>query len=234
MNLTEAVKARYDRYNVLGDENCFNIHFQDVFGNAASAIRSNFNLTMNHEICFTWYETVFAAIIKFLKSKQALSKAYEIKLGTFSIGYINETMEDDEKVGNITVTMNQIGNGMIKEGEMENDPIIAAKVFNERNAISADIGEISNFALITFREEFGIDLTASTLIIPIFASIHYHLIAALQLLLSTSDFGEVKIDIFGLYTVTLCKDKNNVFVYYHVDDNIKHKLKDDKIAAIEE
>lgn len=235
LNLKEHVNKLYELYNVKGvvDEHG-PFDFQTVFGAGTKYIREKIGINFQDEkFLVVLYEETLNSILDFLKSKTATSNAFSLQLGIISIGFINETLANDEKIGNITINISPISTSSIKDFDMDEDPSRNAKTFRERNNVSAGINDIDKSVMKKLSDMYGIKLGFSEIVIPSFIIAQKMILSALDNVLSLSPTKEMELNVLGFFSVTAVKSGNNITYYYHPDNIMKYSIKNDTAAQIE-
>jgi len=212
--------------------------------------------TDNTEIYGVIFYVTFMEILKFIRSKQKdkYKKQFNIEIAnSLNIGYINNTDDSNEKVGNFMPIMEYISvNRNVVPPESDRDTkhldpnLIRWKEMNSKQNAEC-YKSIQDNTFKTLADDYGIMLRTAEMVIPCFCIFLDNTTNYLKLKFQDestgNDISEVSIDVFGLYKVFYSYDEDEDG---KTDDNgnslgerieyvpsipVKLALKQDELAA---
>ena len=213
----------------------------------ARSVQDQFNLVVtsgNYELYAVVYHTTFMAILDFLKNKQSSYSTFSISVANSSqIGYVNNTDENNEKVGNFMPVIKHVGiNANVPpEPTIEKDETtaLASKyikwlTINSKQTVDY-YKDIQEKAFNQLDKEFGIRLRTSEAVIPMFCIFMDHVVNLIKLKYQEAlgtGVSEVSMNVLGLYDIFYSFDEeaNVEYIEYTPNVTIKLKLKSDIVS----
>ena len=213
----------------------------------ARSLHDQFTLNVRYdktEVYGVAFYAIFMELLKFLRNKQKekYRKQFTVEIcNSLNIGYVNNTNDDNEKVGNFMPIMEYIGinrnvvpaEDKVNEKKMI-DYLMQWKQINTHQNIEF-YKEIQENATRVLMDDYNIDVRTSEMIIPILCIFMDNTVNLLKLKykdLEGSDVSEVSINVFGLYTVYYSySEDNGEVIDYAPGIPVKLGLKSDEIAS---
>lgn len=196
----------------------------------------------NNEIYAAEFYATFLSILKFIRDNQKTYSDFTIKVcNSINIGYVNNTDEDNEKVGNFMPVMEHIGinRRLIEESPLSEDKtrkdFIRWKELNIKKEVEY-YKKIQEDAYRRLIDDYRVDIRHSEGIFPLFCIFLDNIVSVLKLKFQEAqgtDVSEVSLNILGLFDVFYSFDEENNQEIIEFQPNIRMKLalKNDEIAA---
>ena len=196
----------------------------------------------NPQVYAVIFYGTFLSILKFIKKNQKVYNDFTIKIAnSINIGYVNNTDEDNEKVGNFMPVMEYIGINKRVEvvGKINEDttPVNLNSWIELNTKKNVDYyNEIQADACKLLADEFRISLRHQECIFPFFCIFLDNIIGILKLKYQEAqgtDVSEVSMNILGLFDVfySFDEDNNQEIIEFQPNIRMKLELKSDEIAG---
>ena len=180
------------------------------------------------------FSIVYRTIVDHLKSKESSSIAYEINLANrLAIGYSNSADEDDEKMGNFMIYIQNLeGANTSSDFDVELSAAERAVQWKTENIIENpdDIRIISEKALKNL-SKIDINLASSEFIMPIFITIYESLILYLKIHRKELDEPEYEMNFISCFNITCYESEDGDIIDIRPTVEDKSGMKDDSKAT---
>ena len=210
----------------------------------ARSVQKQFGIRVtsgNYEIFAVVYHTIFMTILDFIKKKQSSYNSFSFAAANSAlIGYVNNTDESNEKVGNFMPVIKYVGinTSINPENIIEKDEnvLLASKyikwnVANSKQTVDY-YKEVQEDAYNRLTKEFGIKLRTSEAIIPLFCIFMDHVVNVIKLKYQEvmgTGVSEVSMNVLGLYDIyySFDEEENNEVIEMTPNVTTKLQLKSD-------
>ena len=211
------------------------------------AAEEQFNISItsnNTEIFAAVFYGTFITILEFLKDKEKKYNNFTIEIAnSINIGYVNNSDENNEKVGNFMPIMEYIGiNRKIIDNEKldvnrTTDNCIRWKELNIKQNVEFYKG-IQEKAYERLKREYHIDLRTSEAVIPLFCIFMDYITNVLKIKYKEAegtDISEVSLNVFGLFDAyySFNSEDNQEVIEFQPNITMKLALKSDDNASRE-
>lgn len=201
--------------------------------------------TGNTEMFAVVYYATFITILEFLASKQKSSVYNDFSIeicNSINIGYTNDTSDENEKIGNFMPIIEHINvNRNIIDDMPIDDPNASAANLTKWMVTNSKKGaeyylDISNKAYAKLEQEYHTRLRIESAVIPLFCIFNDAIVNVLKQkykeLQGSNSVSEVKMNVFGLYTIFYSFDEetSQESIEYQPSIRCKLALKNDENA----
>lgn len=195
------------------------------------------------------YAKLFECICDVIIEKESEWSDFRLNVADrLNIGYTTTSNEDDEKMGNFMIYIQDIDHVQSTENleEDETDTIVLCTQWNAANvkAQSDVIKKVASAGKKVLSEILNVKTESNEIVIPMFCIIHDQILNYIRLKKAESKDAEYEINVAGLYTIGIAdlesededeegnteKDINEE-IYYVPSISLKLRFKSDKIAT---
>lgn len=199
----------------------------------------------NTEVYAVVFYATFLTILEFIRNKQKTYNEFTIEIcNSVNIGYVNNTDENNEKVGNFMPIMEFIGinrNIIDSSDSLDVDKTTANFIRWKELNIKTNVQyykEIQERAYEKLKNDFRTNIRTSEAVIPLFCIFMDHIVNVLKEKYREAmgtDVSEVSMNVLGLFDVyySFNEEDNQEIIEFQPNILMKLSLKCDNIAGRE-